>query len=171
MTGVSPIALGYSRWLGRHARSVLLSSLALACIAATSLVRLEFDIGLVSMLPSGSQEFQQYGRFVDRFGTRDMVVALVTASDPVDARRFALELAEELEASAEILEVHARMDPSVLLKDLMSGALPRLLPLDRYEQIEERLRPETVRSAVGGIKRALSVPGVAGVESLMARDP
>lgn len=167
----SPRVAGYVRWLAPRSGAVVCVSLVLALVAALSLLRLEFDVGLVSMLPKGSERFADYERFIERFGAQDLAIALVQASEPGRARQFSEEFAESLRDRPEILEVRSRIDRKAFLKALGDGALARLLPLERHDHVAQRLAPASVDATVVGMKQALAVPGSIGVASMLVADP
>jgi len=171
VTAPAPLVVRYVRWLAPRTGRVLGSSVGLALLAALSLFRLEFDVGLVSMLPKGAPRFADYERFVERFGAQDLVIALVRAPDRASGIRFASAFARDLEARPEILAVRARVDREAFLQALREGGLPRLLPLDRYDEIERRLAPENVDATVAAMKQALSMPGALGLGSALVADP
>ena len=98
----APAVRRYVAWLSRNAARVRAGSLVVAVVAAAALLRLEFDVGLVSMLPRGSARFADYQRFVERFGAQDLAIVLVHGRDRETTRRFADALARELEARPEI---------------------------------------------------------------------
>ncbi|MDG2308220.1 MAG: MMPL family transporter [Candidatus Binatia bacterium] len=171
MSEPAPRTLTYVRWLGARAGVVLVGSVVLALLGVLSLFRLEFDVGLVSMLPRGAERFADYQRFVERFGAQDLVIALVRAPDPATARTFGTEFAAALEERPEIADVRARVDREAFLRALGEGALPRLMPASRRGELERRLSPENVDAAVVGMRSALSVPGAIGLRSALVSDP
>lgn len=171
MSVPSPRVERYVRWLGRRTGLVLGCSIALALLASLSLVRLEFDVGLVSMLPKGSPRFADYERFIKRFGAQDLAVALVRGSTPEEARRFADAFADALRDRPEVLEVRAGVDREAFLRALQEGTLPRLLPLDRHDEVARRLTSAHVDATVAGMKRALAVPGSIGLGTVFVADP
>lgn len=169
---VSPsLVRRYVYWLSPRAGLVLCISVVLAALAALSLFRLEFDIGLVSMLPKGSARFANYERLVERFGANDVVIALVRAPDPAGANRFARVFATALEERPEIVRVRARVDREAFLEALGQGALPRLLPIDAHGEISRRLALANVEATVAGMKRTLAAPGAVGLTSAWVTDP
>lgn len=161
----------YVRWLAPRSGAVLGASLLLALLAGLSLFRLEFDVGLVSMLPKGSERFADYERFIERFGAQDLAIALVQAPEPGRARQFSEAFARSLRDRPEILEVRSRIDREAFLKALGDGALARLLPVERHDEIAQRLAPASIDASVAGMKQALAVPGSIGVASMLVADP
>ena len=95
-----------------RARTIRFLSLVLLVLAALSLLRLEVDAGLVSMLPSGRPAFDAYREFVERFAEEDVALAVVRARDQQEAVLFgeafadAL-VAEDAVASARSTSFHA----------------------------------------------------------------
>ena len=171
MKSPSRVAVRYVAWLTPRAAMILLASLLVALLSGLSLLRLEFDVGLVSMLPKGSARFADYERFVERFGSRDLVVALVRGPDREETTRFASALAGALAEQSGIEKVRGRVDREALLRALGEGGLPRLLPIDRHDEIERRLGRENIADTVAGMKAALALPGSFGLSSFLIVDP
>lgn len=171
MTNVSTSVRRYVGWLARRCRGVLAGSLVVAALAASALLWLEFDVGLVSMLPQGSSRFSDYQRFVERFGAQDLAIALVRAPDRVAARRFAESFAVALRERPEIVEVRSRVDREAFLRALSTGALPRLLPIDQHDAAAERMSLASIDATIAGMKRALQVPGAIGIGTAFVADP
>ena len=171
MKSPSRVAVRYVAWLTPRAAMILLASLLVALLSGLSLLRLEFDVGLVSMLPKGSARFADYERFVERFGSRDLVVALVRGPDREETTRFASALAGALAEQSGIEKVRGRVDREALLRALGEGGLPRLLPIDRHDEIERRLGRENIADTVAGMKAALALPGSFGLSSFLTVDP
>jgi len=158
-------------WLSRWSSVVLLVSLLLAAAAALSLLRLRLDVDLLSMLPQGRERFADYQRYVARFGAQDVAVAVVRAPDAATAVRFAAAFEAELADVPEVSGVRSRVDLAKFQTALREGALPRLLPLDAYGELEQRLTPDAVASAVRNLRTALATPGSVGVATYVAGDP
>lgn len=171
MTEPTPLVRRYVAWVSRNAPRILSGSVVVAVVAAAALLRLEFDVGLVSMLPQGSSRFADYQRFVERFGAQDLAIVLVHGRDREATGRFADAFARELEARPEIADVRSRVDRGAFLNALGEGALVRLLPVDRYDEVRRRLSDEGLEGAVSGMKRALSMPGGVGMGPALAVDP
>jgi len=171
MSGVDPRAARFIAWLSPRTGTILIVSLVISVVTSLSLLRLEFDVGLVSMLPQGNARFSDYQRYVERFGTQDVVVALVRAPDRASARRFGAALAGALEGRPEIVAVRSGVDRIAFLRALADGALPRMLPVEVQGEVAARLRPEAVDATVTGIRRALAAPGAVGLSPFLSIDP
>jgi predicted RND superfamily exporter protein len=158
-------------WVARHHRAILLATLLLTLASSLSVLRLRLDVDLVSMLPKGRERFADYERYVSRFGAQDLGVALVRAPDAAAATRFADAFASDLAARPEVLDVRSRIDLAGFASALRGGALPRLLPLESYPEVEKRLAPDAVGEAVRAVRRVLSAPGAVGISERIADDP
>lgn len=158
-------------WLGRWCGTVLLLSLVLTAASALSLLRLRLDVDLLSMLPQGRERFADYQRYVERFGAQDVAVAVVRAPDAPGAIRFAAAFEAELANVPEVQGVRSRVDLAAFAAALRAGALPRLLPLDAYPELERRLTPAAIEQTVRSLRLALAAPGSVGVAGHVAADP
>lgn len=158
-------------WLSRWSGVVLALSLLLTAASALSLLRLRLDVDLLSMLPQGRERFADYQSYVARFGAQDVAVAVVRAPDTPSAIRFAAALEAELASVPEVSGVRSRVDLAKFASALRAGALPRLLPLDAYADLEQRLTPEAIERSVRNLRVALATPGSVGVAAHLAADP
>lgn len=164
-------ALRLVSWIARHTGAILLVALAVAALSALSLLRLRLDVDLLSMLPQGRPRFEDYQRYVARFGARDIAVAVVRAPDSATAMRFAAAFEDALAHRPEVADVRSRVDLATFAAALRAGALPRLLPLDAYPEVARRLTPEGIDEAVRNMRRILATPGSVGSAAYLAGDP
>ena len=165
------IADRYVAWIVRHAGAILLASVVLGALAALSLLRLQLDVDLVSMLPRGRPRFVDYQRYVARFGAQDVALAIVRAPDATQAVRFAAAFEQELAGLPEVIGVRSRVDLAAFSAALHAGALPRLLPVAAHAEVARRLAPGAIDDAVRALHTALAAPGSVGTAATLAADP
>lgn len=154
-----------------RARTIRFLSLALLVLAALSLLRLEVDAGLVSMLPSGRPAFDAYREFVERFAEEDVALAVVRARDQQEAVLFGEAFADALVAEDAVASVRVRADAEAFVDAVGEGAAVRFTPLPRARAWRETIAPEAVPSVVAGLRSAFALPGAAGIGPQLARDP
>lgn len=164
-------AQGLALLVVRHARAIRIASLALLCVASLSLLRLEVDVGLVSMLPSGRPAFDDYREFVERFAEEDVALAVVRARDREDAIRFGEAFAAILSDDPAVSSVRVRSDADAFLDAVAEGGAVRFTPLAQARVWSGAIRPEAVPDVVAGLRGALALPGAAGIAPQLARDP
>jgi predicted RND superfamily exporter protein len=71
----------------RHHRRILAAAALLLVVSALSLLRLRFDMDVLSQLPARSETFRDYRRFLQTFGALDSLVVLVTGESSGSPRR------------------------------------------------------------------------------------
>jgi predicted RND superfamily exporter protein len=168
---VYPRAERFVAWLERNLGTVLIASLVVVLASSSSLLRLRLDMDLLSMLPSGRPRFADYQRYVQRFAGQDLIAALIRAPDATSAIAFADAFTQALAADPEIRAVRSRVDLTAFSDALRDGALPRLLPVGAYPEVERRLDKQGIEQAVETLRRVLATPGSVGTGAILARDP
>ena len=168
---VTPGIRALATWIVRHARSIRWASFFLLLAAATSLLWLRIDVGLVSMLPSGAPAFDSYAEFVRRFAERDAAVAVVRAPDEAVAARFAEDFVAALEAEEVVAGVRGSIDVGAFVEFSMDGGFVRFTGDDFRPALRERLDPRNSAEVVAGIRGVLAMPGSGAAAGRMAADP
>jgi predicted RND superfamily exporter protein len=154
----------------RHHRKILVAASLLLVVSALSLLRLRLDMDVLSQLPSRSQTFRDYRRFLETFGGGDSFVVLIRGEQPA-MLRFADALAARLSRVEEIGSVRYRVDLAQVRALFLEPFRYELLDEDGFVELERRLRPEAIRERVHGLKRALAMPMSLGARRWLLADP
>jgi predicted exporter len=157
-------------WIARRHRAVVVGAAALTALSALSLLRLRFDMDVLSQLPSSSAVFTDYRAFLRGFGAFDSLI-LVVRGPRAEIVPFASALAEKLARLPEIGSVRYRVDVDAVRTGFLEPYREALLDDDGLAELARRLEPAAIDERVRGLKRALAAPMSIGTRAWIAGDP
>jgi predicted exporter len=157
-------------WIARRHRAVIVAAAALTALSALSLLRLRFDMDVLSQLPSSSAVFTDYRAFLRGFGAFDSLIVLVRGPR-AEIVPFATALAEKLARLPEIGSVRYRVDVDAVRTQFLEPYRAALLDDEGIAELARRLQPAAIDERVRGLKRALAAPMSIGARTWIAGDP
>jgi predicted exporter len=166
--------LTYATWvaaIGRHYRAILAASAVLTLAAALSLLWVRLDMDVLSMLPRGTPEFDDFKAFVGDFGQLDELYVLIDGAPPAELHRFVDALVPRLTALDTVVAAHGRIDGAQMLYGMLGTYLFNYIPEEAYGQIAERLTPEGIAQQVAADRAILSAPFDLSTARAVADDP
>ncbi len=156
--------------VNRRRRWILAAAAALLVLSAFSLLRLRFDMDLLSQLPAGSPALRDYRSTLEAFGAYDHLLVVVTG-ETSKISDFADALAQKFQRLPEIGSVRYRID----LEDVRRGWLEphryELLTEKDYRVLRERLEPQAIEERVAAFRRILAAPMSVGARRWLTGDP
>lgn len=154
----------------RRHRAVVLGSVVLLVLSASSLLRLRLDMDVLSQLPSDSKVFRDYKGFLNTFGAFDSLIVLLSG-EPADLPPFAEALAEKLRALPEVGAVRYRIEVDAVRRQFLAPHRFALLGDAELDELARRLAPDAIRERVHGLRRALAMPMSVGARRWLVDDP
>ncbi len=162
-----------SRLIYRYDLFVLLAAVLLTVCAIFGTMRISMVSNVALMLPRDNPAVSDYLTSLERMGTLDYLVVLLSAPDRNALTGFSNEFSKRMIDSRLVSEV----DYTVTEKDkayVLERYLPNLflyLNDEDFEKVKKKLTPEAVNEAVTMDKGLLMAPISSAVGELVVRDP
>lgn len=159
-------------------RGLLLLALLLTVLAAFFTGRLQLTADLADLLPADSEAAQGYRQVLERFGGREKVFVMVSASDATvtdgDLVGAVEVLESSLSSSPEVSSVRSGWteEDQALIRRHVAPRAALLLPgdpADAAETVRRRTEPAALRDRARQLRASLATPGGA-LEAAFARE-
>ncbi len=153
----------------------LIGGVVLLGVMIAASLQLRIGGSLSTFLPSGDEDLAGYAETLERFGVAEMIYADVSAdeggSDTIHAAAALLET--RLRASPLIEEVVGGGDDVAMVQsaDVIRRHAPQLLPVERYDALEEFLHPDAIADRMELQYERLLSPAGGAYQEFFQSDP
>ena len=169
--------LSILRWLSRvvyrYDLPTLFGALSLSVLAFFGVMRLNMVSNVAYMLPEDNEAVSDYIDSMERMGTLDYLVVMLTSGEREGLIRFSDTFAEMVMETGMVSEITYRVSEGD--KDyIFHKYLPEIfLYLDDecFDEVEKKLSPRAIDEAVAIDKKLLLTPASSGASELVLADP
>ncbi len=162
-----------SRLIYRYDLFVLLGAVILTVLSVIGVMRLSMVANVAYMLPRQNPIVSDYMTSLERMGTLDYLVILISAPKTNELTDFADDFAERIKKSGLVSEVEYTITEAD--KDyILTSYLPNLflyLNKNDFDEVKRKLQPKAIDEAVRIDKNILLTPVSSGSADFVTRDP
>ncbi len=162
-----------SRLIYRYDLFVLLTAALLTVLAIFGTTRISMVSNVALMLPRDNPAVSDYLTSLERMGTLDYLVVLVSAPRKDALTGFSNDFSKRMLASKLVSEVNytvTERDKKYILENYLSNIF-LYLDDEEFARVKEKLKPKAMDDAVRMDKSLLLTPISSGSSDLVVRDP